>query len=349
MTAARRVLLVVPFPLSNGRGNSVSSARIVAALGAAGVATEVVVAQGADERAVFERAQAFRPDLVHAIHAFRSGPLAATTAEALRVPLVVSFRGTDTGTGLTDGTLRVLVEEAVARTAVVTTLSEHEAERVRESFPAMRARVAVVPHAVTVPPIDRAAARVALGLPHDAPVVAHVAGIRRVKGFPSAWVLADALRGAVPSLRYVHAGAVLEADLSPAADAWFAARPWALRLGEVPRERALAALAAADISLHASLVEGLSNALLESMALGTVPAARDIPASRAAITDGVDGLLFRDDASAVAAVRRLLGDADLARRLADAARRTVAARFSPAAEIAGYLRAHAEALAGRSA
>ena len=40
----RRVLLVVPYPLADGRGNSVSSARLAEALRALGHAVEVVVA-----------------------------------------------------------------------------------------------------------------------------------------------------------------------------------------------------------------------------------------------------------------------------------------------------------------
>ena len=142
------------------------------------------------------------------------------------------------------------------------------------------------------------------------------------------------MHAAVPALRYVQVGGVLEPDLARDADAWFAARPWALRLGAVGRDAALRALAAADASFHASVVEGLSNALLESMALGTVPVARDIPASRAAVTDGADGLLSemtagvrrggllvltapveadRDGAGSIEALRRLVSGWDLLR------------------------------------
>lgn len=338
MSPGRRVLLVVPFSLDEGRGNSVSAARLAGALRASGCEVEVRLAT--EGEGLLSAAAAFRPDLVHAIHAWRSGPAAARVAAALGVPLVVSFRGTDTGTGLTDPALRPVVAQVVGSAAAVTTLTGDEARRVREAFPDLRAVVEVVPHAVEVPAIDRAAARRELGHGERDVVVTHVAGIRRVKGFPEVWALADALRAAVGDLRYLHVGAVLEPDLGAAADAWFAARPWAIRLGAVDRDAALRALAAADASLHASFVEGLSNALLESMALGVVPVARDNPASRAAVTDGADGLLFRDDAGAVAAVLRLLGDEGLAARLSAAARGTVAARFSPAAEIAGYLRVH---------
>ena len=343
MTEALRILFVVPFPLEERRGNSVSSARHAASLRAAGHPVEVVVAS--DEDAVRAAARDRRPDVVHAIHAFRAGPVAARAAAEAGVPLIVSFRGTDSRAGLEDASLRPLVERAVASAARVTALTVDEAERVLGAFPALRGRVSVVTHAVEVPEIDRAAARRALGFGDGDFVVAHVAGIRRVKGFPDAWSLADALHDAEPAVRYVHAGPLLEPDLGPAADAWFAARPWTLRLGAVPRDDVLRALAAADVSFHASFVEGLSNALLESMALGTVPLARDIPASRAAVTDGVDGLLFRDTAGAVTSLGRLRAESGLSARLRAAARRTVAARFSSAAETAGYLRVYGEALA----
>lgn len=219
----------------------------------------------------------------------------------------------------------------------VTTLSRAQADRLREVFPGLSVPVRVIPHAVDVTGPRDPGFRAAHGIDAAAPVVLHVAGIRPEKGFPEAWDIADALRAAVPGLRYVHAGPVLAPDLGPAADAWFSTRPWAVRLGGPPREVVLDATAAATCTLHASTVEGLSNALLESMALGVPPVARDIAASRELVTDGVDGLLFTDADRAVQAVRRLCGDGGLRSALGDAGRRTARERYSLAAERDAYV------------
>lgn len=227
---------------------------------------------------------------------------------------------------------------------VVTALTDDQAARVRAAFPDRADVVRVVPHGVDVAGPRDAAYLAAHGVSPGEPTVVHVAGLRREKGFPECWDLADALHAAVPALRYVHAGPVLDPAFAEPAERWFAERPWAVRLGGVPRDRVLDAVAAATFTLHTSVVEGLSNALLESMALGVPALARDIPATRAAVLDGVSGLTFRTDAEAVAAALRLTGDSALRARLSANALRTVAERFSVAAETRGYLDAYAAAL-----
>lgn len=61
--------------------------------------------------------------------------------------------------------------------------------------------------------------------------------------------------------------------------------------------------------------------LLEAFAAGRPVVATDLPSIRSLLTDGREGLLFRDDdpESLATAVRRLLGDPALARRLAETA------------------------------
>ncbi len=332
----RCVLLVEPYGAEFAGGNTVAAARIADGLTAAGLRVVRAAARTTTMSRLVAVARAEPIDVVHALHAFRAGPLASEVARRIGRPLVVSFRGTDAAVGLEHDCLRPLVALSVGRSAVVTTLTGDQRERVIGAFPAAAPRVVVVPPAVIVDGARDAAVRATLGVAPSAPLVVHAAGIREEKGFPEAWEIADAAHAALPDLRYVHAGPLLDPALGAAAHAWFAARPWAIRLGAAPRELVLDITAAATCSLHASTVEGLSNALLESMALGTPAVAREIPASRAAIDDGVTGILFRDVAGAVRGIVRCHADAAAARALGDAARSIAAARFSPAAETSGY-------------
>jgi glycosyltransferase involved in cell wall biosynthesis len=92
-----------------------------------------------------------------------------------------------------------------------------------------------------------------------------------------------------------------------------------------------AGLAAADIFLLPSRFEGCPNALLEAMAAGRACVAARIRGSvDRIVTDGVDGLLAEvaDPASFAAQVARLIGDVALRERLGEAARRTIAERFT---------------------
>lgn len=233
---------------------------------------------------------------------------------------------------------------AVGAASVVTTLTDDQAVRVRRALPSLRAPVIVVPHGVEVVGVRSPDVRRSYAIGPDDPLVVQVAGLRAEKGFPSAFDLVDTIHGRVPALRFVLAGPAIDAAMEPTARSWFAAREWATWTGPLPRGATLDLMAAATCTLHASTIEGLSNAILESMALGVAPVARDIPASRAAVVDGRTGLLFRTDDDAADAVARLAADAHLRRAIGQAAREWVRERFSPEAEVEGYVRVYETAL-----
>lgn len=82
-------------------------------------------------------------------------------------------------------------------------------------------------------------------------------------------------------------------------------------------------------------VDGIPNVLVEAMAFGIPVVSSDLPAVRELITDGVDGLLVPEgDVKRLAdAVRRLLDEPQLRRRLGAEARHTVAERFDVAKNV----------------
>jgi len=97
-----------------------------------------------------------------------------------------------------------------------------------------------------------------------------------------------------------------------------------------PRQDVPALLASSDVFVLPSLFEGLPPSVLEAMAAGVPVIATDVDGTREAIRDGVTGLLVRPaDANALArALRRVLGDVNFARHLADAAQARVREEFS---------------------
>jgi glycosyltransferase involved in cell wall biosynthesis len=78
--------------------------------------------------------------------------------------------------------------------------------------------------------------------------------------------------------------------------------------------------------------EGLSQALLEAMALGLPVVASRAGGNRDVLTHGEDGMLVppRDADAFGAALERLLADGELRRRLGARARQTARERFSVA-------------------
>jgi glycosyltransferase involved in cell wall biosynthesis len=93
-----------------------------------------------------------------------------------------------------------------------------------------------------------------------------------------------------------------------------------------------------------SVLEGLCTSLLDALALRRPAVGSAVGGIPEVIVDGVTGLLVppRDPAALAAAVVRLLGDPDLARRLGDAGRRHVEERFTVDAMVEGTLRVYRE-------
>jgi glycosyltransferase involved in cell wall biosynthesis len=89
-------------------------------------------------------------------------------------------------------------------------------------------------------------------------------------------------------------------------------------------------LAAADLFVLPSDSEGLSQALLEGMAVGLPVVATDIPGNSDVIHNGVEGLLVppRDVAALTAAIERILSEPQRAAELGAAARQRVEDCFS---------------------
>jgi glycosyltransferase involved in cell wall biosynthesis len=100
-------------------------------------------------------------------------------------------------------------------------------------------------------------------------------------------------------------------------------------LGWVDEERALALIKHAECLLFPSRwQEPLSRVLLDAIALGAVVVAEPTGGTEEIVVDGESGLLGRSEAELGRAVRRVLDDPSLARRLREGARLRAGALFS---------------------
>jgi len=100
--------------------------------------------------------------------------------------------------------------------------------------------------------------------------------------------------------------------------------------GHVPPSEVCEHLHRADALLHASVTEGLPNAVVEAMACGLPVVATDVGGTSEALRDGVDGFLVppRDPEATAAALRSLWRDAGLRAQMGRAGRARVEAEFT---------------------
>src|SRR5260370_20009016 len=190
------------------------------------------------------------------------------------------------------------------------------------------ARLRVVPNGIALervdaplPPADVAAARAALGEPDGRPVVAVIARLKDQ----------DVLLRALPAVE--RPPVLVLVGVPPAAplQALAAAAPPRHPVAFVPPpDRPLAFYHLATAAALPSRLEGLSQSLLEAMALALPVVASDAGGNPDLVTSDPTGLLVppRDPAAWARALSRVLGDAELARRLGTAGRALVRRDFT---------------------
>lgn len=218
-----------------------------------------------------------RPDLVATHFALYAWPALGRLRE---VPHVVHFHGPWADESAGQSPISCAAKRHVERRVYATgdrfiVLSEAFAGVLARGYGVPRERIAIVPGGVDLDrfhPMDRLAARRALGWPGDRPVVLTVRRLTARMGLDRLVEAIDVVRRAVPEVLLLVAGT------GPMA-APLAAQIEALGLGDhvrllgfVPEADLPAAYAAADLSVMPSLaLEGFGLAAAESLAAGTPP------------------------------------------------------------------------------
>lgn len=110
-------------------------------------------------------------------------------------------------------------------------------------------------------------------------------------------------------------------------------------VGSLPAPQVRDKLQTAHIFIMSGMSEGMSNALLEGMAVGLAPITTDTPGNRALIAPGENGLVYEGTSpdALAAGLRRLLTDSELRARLGAAARQTVVQQYSLQSVVDRYL------------
>ena len=332
-----RLAVIAPYGAPSVQGNAVTVERVTRGLRELGEEVRVWDLAAASEAAVAQAVEDYRPAVVHAFHAGRTGPLALRLARRLEVPLVVTLTGTDANHDLLDAERAPLVRRVLEGAAAITAFHASVVEHVAAVLPDTRPRFVVVPQAVRFfaeTPFDLASR---WSLPDDRVLFLLPAGIRPVKAPRAPLAPFDRLALNDPRVRLAYAGPVLDIEEGEALERELARRPWARYLGVVPHAQMASLLRQADVVLNCSVSEGgMANALLEALALQRAVLASDIPGNRALVEDEVTGLLFGDASELGAKAERLTHDAALRTRLGREGRRLVEREFSIEREVRGY-------------
>jgi glycosyltransferase involved in cell wall biosynthesis len=177
--------------------------------------------------------------------------------------------------------------------------------------------VVIAPGVQLGPVPEREAARAALGLPPDAPVVAFVGRLTSIKRPDRFIATANAVLQRVPDCRFVVCGGgelreEMERSIRPVWDS-FRLLGW--------RRDVETVYAAADVVLLTSDNEGTPLSLIEAGMAGTPVVSTRVGSVAEVVRDGQTGLLAAPDSGELAEKTvRLLRDPALARQMGDSAR-----------------------------
>lgn len=358
MSDRLRVLLLAPHPLGEPRGNSVTLMRFAATLRAAGARVRLLGPDQPDPSASLRAGPRQTFDIIHAFHATKAGPRALRMAERSAAPCVITLTGTDINLDLGSRARQKRVERVLTQARALVAFHPAMRNNLRRRRPLWATKTHVIPAAVaprffacgeTESRRQRLGRRWRrrFGWSEGELVLLWPGGIRAVKDPMLPLRAFSGIRRQHPRARLLFLGPILEPAYGrrflralrgvPGAHYQPAVAP-----GEMPGVHA-----AADVVINSSLSEGMSNSLLEAMAVGVPVLARANDGNRALVTHNRTGLLFSNQRQFVREAGRLLREVAFRKRLARQARRRARRRHSAAAECAAYLRLYRKLLEGK--
>ena len=350
MISSMRVLILSPTTLPSITGNAVTAERWRRALKGEGVIVQTLATRYVAASILKEGIDYFRPDLIHAHHAFQSGCRLLDLSfpgAGKKIPFVVSPAGTDINKDWNAAARREAISRVFESARAIITQGPGTLERVKEVLPSPDGRVFPVPKSILWFGDDDYRLRDhAKCLPGDV-LFLLPAGVRPVKGNLECLMAMEKVHEFRPQVRVVFAGP----ELDPVYTARFAEEvrrcaAFACWIPLIPPAAMRSAYEAADVVLNASFSEGLSNSLLESMASGRPLLASDIPGNRGPIWGETGeepaGLFFDplDPEDFIKQALRLIDDQTLRNSLGRAGKRRAATWPGLKEEADGLIRAY---------
>ncbi|MCR9244614.1 MAG: glycosyltransferase family 4 protein [bacterium] len=336
-----KVLLLTPSPSHLHLGGLATVGRYRERLQQRGHLCEVfgTTDEGGIKQSLEGAIERFKPDIVHAHDAFRSGlPLLGLT-----LPWVVSLSGEDLHHDMVEDERGPLVGEVLGRANRVLVPNREAADLVEERVPDAVGRIDIVPRSADRLATDGTDLRRSLGIPSQRFLVFLPGGLRPIKGQHRAMSLVRVLRNAGADIEMIVAGP--EQDDAYARDLHEqAAREPGIRiLPPLAHDRMGAAYLDADVVLNTSVCEGAAPTILEAGMLGRPVVAAKVAGNTELLRHRETGLLFEDDEEMAKSILALYRNRSAAGALGVRIREDFRRRFDSEQEVSRLLSAYAAA------
>ncbi len=339
-----RVALITPYYSEAVRGNALTVQRLERYLRHQGCDLCVFSLDELSIEMAVSTVISGRFDICHAFHAHLGGSVARKIREQSGLPYLITLTGSDVYEALVDGRREDVLANLGSASSVVA-FHKVVGARLAMQAPDLAAHIVVIPQGVDPPAIDDVLAESGES---DEFIFLLPAGIRPVKNLLFPLKPLAELHRQHPEVRFQIAGPVLNQEYAAQLFSMLPDYPFARYLGVVGHPDMDDLYRKAAVVLNTSHFEGgMANSLLEAMSWEKPVLASDIEGNRSLVTDGVNGLLYRNTEEFINKAELLMTDQELYRRLGMGGRQLVEGSHSPELEAATYLRLYEEILAGR--
>ena len=333
-----KLLILTPTCLPDLTGNAMTAERLRYGLSKEDIEVEVEVIRAGDSN-LSSRIEAFGPDIIHALHARKSGATAMDCSRRHKIPYLVTITGTDLYLDLLNSN-RNDASLVLQGAGAVIVYSELTSKRLLSEVPSLSDKTRVIKKAIhfnhTCNKDISTHKRAAFLLP---------SGIRPVKAPSFAIAPLEKLRQEFPDISLTVAGPRLDDTEWDLFCSKSKGKDW-IRHITVSHDEMPDLYGEAEIVLNTSISEGLSNAVLEAMYFGRPVLASNCEGNMAAIRKGKEGLFYKngDEEDFINKSRLLLNDPDLRLELGKKGREKILHEHTLHMEINGHIKIYKELL-----
>ncbi|MBP6941018.1 MAG: glycosyltransferase family 4 protein [Syntrophorhabdaceae bacterium] len=355
MSKRPRVLILSPTAYPSITGNAATTERWRQSLVKKGYTVQVSATRNLNIAGLLDHIERFKPDIVHAYHAFHSGvllldPRIARACDGLSI--VVSLPGTDADLETATQARRDIIMKVCRSAHAIGAQSTVIIDHLKGSLSDLGSRIFYIPKAPSQPGSEIFDLRGHGGWAPGDVLFFLPAGIRPVKGNLECLRAFQKVHQANPAAKIVFSGQVLDADYGRLFEQEVGGGSFARWIETISPAAMRSAYEGADVVLNCSFSEGLSNVLLEAISAGKPLLASDIPSTRQLIHDDNGaapcGLLYDphspDDFCRQAL--KLIDNEPLRRSMSEAARNKAQTLPTPDDEVNALIRVYRIAESG---
>lgn len=338
-----KIAIITPsYPPSIG-GNATTSSRLADGLESKGIKTIVFLPEQLKEQKNFEKLEKFRPDIVQAFHAYKSGIIGSEICKKLGIPLIVTITGTDVNINLFQDEKKGKVKEIMEFAKEIVVFHKSMMEKLVRELPQVKNKIKIIKQTVKLKH-RHCEIRKKLGILKNDFVFFLPAAIRQIK-YENFHLEKFVKLNEKYGVRLILAGPVLDDTFANKFFKEIKQYSWIHYLPKIHHDEIKCVFEDIDAALNTSITEGgMANAVLEAMSIGKPVLASAIEGNISIIKDGYNSMIFSNPDDFYKKAEKLILDKKLKMKLGKNAKNFIRKNFHYKDEINGYVKIYTEVL-----